>query len=89
MRAVARGLVTALSKPVLLAQYAVALLAMGSFVALYNAAGFRLTGDPLNLSPAISSLVFLAYATGSVSSAAAGRLVRGSAVITRWSARCC
>ncbi|MGW3958804.1 MFS transporter [Amycolatopsis sp. NPDC005003] len=69
------GLVTALSKPVLLAQYGVALLAMGSFVALYNAAGFRLTGSPLDLSPAIASLVFLAYATGSVSSAAAGRLV--------------
>ncbi|MBE1498590.1 YNFM family putative membrane transporter [Amycolatopsis lexingtonensis] len=75
LRAVAQGLVTALRKPVLLAQYAVALLAMGSFVALYNAAGFRLTGDPLDLSPAIASLVFLAYATGSVSSAAAGRLV--------------
>jgi YNFM family putative membrane transporter len=72
---VGRGLLTALSRPVLLAQYAVALLAMGSFVALYNAAGFRLTGDPLGLSPAIASLVFLAYATGSVSSAAAGRLV--------------
>lgn len=75
LRSVARGLVTAVSKPVLLAQYAVALLAMGSFVALYNAAGFRLTGEPLNLTPAIASLVFLAYATGSVSSAAAGRLV--------------
>jgi YNFM family putative membrane transporter len=74
-RDVARGLVTALSKPVLLAQYGVALLAMGAFVALYNAAGFRLTGHPLDLSPAIASLVFLAYATGSVSSAAAGRLV--------------
>ncbi len=74
LRDVRRGLVTALSKPVLLAQYGVALLAMGSFVALYNAAGFRLTGD-LRLSPAIASLVFLAYATGSVSSAAAGRLV--------------
>jgi YNFM family putative membrane transporter len=74
-KAVAAGLVTAVRRPVLLAQYAVALLAMGSFVALYNAAGFRLTGDPLNLSPAIASLVFLAYATGSVSSAAAGRLV--------------
>ncbi len=72
---VGRGLLTALSKPVLLAQYAVALLAMGSFVALYNAAGFRLTGTPLELSPAVASLVFLAYATGSVSSAAAGRLV--------------
>jgi YNFM family putative membrane transporter len=75
LKTVAAGLVTAVRRPVLLAQYAVALLAMGSFVALYNAAGFRLTGDPLNLSPAIASLVFLAYATGSVSSAAAGRLV--------------
>jgi MFS transporter, YNFM family, putative membrane transport protein len=75
VRDVTRGLVTALSKPVLLAQYAVAMLAMGSFVALYNAAGFRLTGQPLDLSPAIASLVFLAYASGSVSSAAAGRLV--------------
>ncbi|MEU0536502.1 MFS transporter [Amycolatopsis tolypomycina] len=72
---VGRGLLTALSRPVLLAQYGVALLAMGSFVALYNAAGFRLTGAPLELSPAVASLVFLAYATGSVSSAAAGRLV--------------
>ncbi|MFG1644817.1 MFS transporter [Amycolatopsis sp. NPDC049252] len=75
LKAVAAGLLTAVRRPVLLAQYAVALLAMGSFVALYNAAGFRLTGDPLNLSPAIASLVFLAYASGSVSSAAAGRLV--------------
>ncbi|WP_328613807.1 MFS transporter [Amycolatopsis sp. NBC_00355] len=75
LKVVAAGLVTAVRRPVLLAQYAVALLAMGSFVALYNAAGFRLTGDPLDLSPAIASLVFLAYATGSVSSAAAGRLV--------------
>jgi YNFM family putative membrane transporter len=75
LKAVATGLVTALRRRVLLTQYAVALLAMGSFVALYNAAGFRLTGEPLNLSPAIASLVFLAYATGSVSSAAAGRLV--------------
>ncbi len=73
--AVMAGLVTALRQPILLAQYAVALLAMGSFVALYNAAGFRLAGAPLSLSPAIASLVFLAYATGSVSSAAAGRLV--------------
>ncbi|MFC4082379.1 MFS transporter [Amycolatopsis samaneae] len=75
LRQVASGLATAVRRPVLLAQYAVALLAMGSFVALYNAAGFRLTGEPLDLSPAIASLVFLAYAMGSVSSAAAGRLV--------------
>ncbi|MDT8909426.1 MFS transporter [Amycolatopsis sp. PS_44_ISF1] len=73
LRDVGAGLLAAVRKPVLLAQYAVALLAMGSFVALYNAAGFRLTGAPLNLSPAIASLVFLAYALGSISSAMAGR----------------
>lgn len=74
-RAVLTGLAAAVSKPVLLAQYAVALLAMGSFVALYNAAGFRLTGEPLGLSPAVASLVFLAYAMGAVSSATAARLI--------------
>jgi YNFM family putative membrane transporter len=75
LRDVVVGVGAALGKPVLLAQYAVALLAMGSFVAMYNAAGFRLTGSPLNLSPAIASLVFLAYAMGSASSATVGRLV--------------
>ncbi|WP_372449009.1 MFS transporter [Qaidamihabitans albus] len=69
------GIAVAVRQPVLLAQYAVALLAMGSFVALYNAAGFRLTGAPLALSPAVASLVFLAYAMGAVSSATAGQLV--------------
>lgn len=74
LRDVGTGLLLAVRRPVLLVQYAVALLAMGSFVALYNAAGFRLTGSPLNLSPAIASLVFLSYALGSVSSATANRL---------------
>ncbi|MTD55033.1 MFS transporter [Amycolatopsis sp. RM579] len=69
------GIGMAVQKPILLAQYTVALLAMGSFVAVYNAVGFRLTGSPLNLSPAIASLVFLAYAIGSVSSATVGRTV--------------
>lgn len=69
------GISTALRSPVLLAQYFVALLSMGAFVALYNAATFRLTGEPLSLAPAIASLVFLAYAMGAVSSSLAGRLV--------------
>lgn len=73
VREVCVGVVHALREPVLLAQYTVGMLAMGSFVALYNAAGFRLTGE-LHLSEAIASLIFLAYATGSVSSALAGRL---------------
>lgn len=74
LRDIGVGLLSVVRRPVLLAQYAVALLAMGAFVALYNAAGFRLTGEPLNLSPAIASLVFVSYALGSVSSATANRL---------------
>jgi YNFM family putative membrane transporter len=74
-RGLTSGVGASLRVPVLLVQYSVALLAMGSFVALYNAAGFRLTGAPLGLSPAIASLVFLAYALGAVSSVTAGRLV--------------
>jgi YNFM family putative membrane transporter len=75
LREVVAGLGAAVKGRTLLAQYAVGMLAMGSFVALYNAAGFRLTGEPLGLSPAIASLVFLAYALGSVSSSMAGRLI--------------
>jgi MFS transporter, YNFM family, putative membrane transport protein len=73
LRRTGAGLVAALSDRVLLAQYAIGALAMSSFVALYNAAGFRLTGPPLGLPPAVASLIFLAYAVGGVSSALAGR----------------
>ncbi|KAA2264105.1 MFS transporter [Solihabitans fulvus] len=68
------GLRAAVSDPVLLAQYAVGALAMGSFVALYNVIGFRLAAPPLSLSPSVASLVFLAYAVGGVCSALAGRV---------------
>lgn len=65
---------------------AVGALAMGAFVALYNAAGFRLAAPPLALAPAAASLVFLSYAMGTVSSAAAGRLAgrfgRTAALVT-------
>ncbi|GDY29986.1 MFS transporter [Gandjariella thermophila] len=74
LRRTGAGLLAALSDRVLLAQYAIGALAMSSFVALYNAAGFRLTAPPLDLPPAVASLVFLAYAIGGVSSALAGRL---------------
>jgi YNFM family putative membrane transporter len=75
LREVIAGVGAAVRRPILLAQYGVAMLAMGSFVALYNAAGFRLTEQPLGLAPAIASLIFLAYAMGSVSSATAGKLI--------------
>ncbi|MFC4004258.1 MFS transporter [Prauserella oleivorans] len=75
LRGVVAGLGVAVRDPLLVAQYAVAMLGMGSFVALYNVAGFRLTGQPLNLSTAVASLVFLAYAVGTLASASSGRLV--------------
>lgn len=46
---------------------------MGGFVAVYNYLGFRLSGPPFDLPPALLGLVFLAYLAGTVASAAAGR----------------
>jgi MFS transporter, YNFM family, putative membrane transport protein len=52
----------------------VAFLLMGGFVACYNYLTFRLEGGPLHLSTALTSLMFLAYLAGTVSSPLAGRL---------------
>ncbi|MBV8933755.1 MAG: MFS transporter [Kutzneria sp.] len=68
------GIHAALRTPILLAQYAIAALAMGSFVALYNAIGFRLTLRPLSVPQGPASLIFLAYLVGGICSATAGRL---------------
>ena len=51
-----------------------AALPMGTFVAVYNALGFRLHGPPYRLSEGAIAAVFLVYPLGSVSSALAGRL---------------
>jgi YNFM family putative membrane transporter len=53
---------------------ACAFLLMGGFVACYNYLTFRLEGAPLRLSTAATSLLFLAYLAGTVSSPLAGRL---------------
>ncbi len=66
---------TAVRTPVLLAQYVVAFIAMGAFVAMYNSIGFRLVERPFALSAAAVSLLFLCYALGAVSSVTAGFLV--------------
>ncbi len=47
-------------------------LLMGSFVTLYNYAGFRLQAPPYGLNQAQSGAVFSLYATGTLASAAAG-----------------
>jgi MFS transporter, YNFM family, putative membrane transport protein len=73
-RPLARQLADAVTDPVLLGLYAVAALLMGGFVAVYNAATFRLEAPPYALPPTLAALVFVTYLLGSVSSAAAGEL---------------
>jgi len=69
-----RGLRAALHDRVLFCLYAIAALAVGAFISLYNAIGFRLAAPPLELPARLAALVFLAYAAGGVCSAVAGRL---------------
>ncbi|HWS34537.1 MAG TPA: MFS transporter [Actinoplanes sp.] len=64
----------AFTDPALLSLYGIGALAMGAFVAVYNAMGFRLTSAPFLLGAGAAGLVFLVYPAGTVSSAIAGRL---------------
>src|SRR5690606_12527282 len=56
--------------------FAAAVLLMGSFVTLYNYAGFRLALPPFTLSQAAISSIFVVYLLGSISSAWAGGLAQ-------------
>jgi YNFM family putative membrane transporter len=69
-----RQLAAGFTDPALLALYGMAALLMGGFVAVYNAGTFRLESAPYSLTPALASLVFLAYLLGSASSPTAGWL---------------
>jgi len=69
-----RGIVVNLRDPRTLVLYGQAALLMGGFVAIYNYLGFRLERAPFGLPVAISSLIFLAYLAGTVSSRVAGGL---------------
>jgi YNFM family putative membrane transporter len=64
-----------LRDPGLLCLYALAFLAMGGFVSLYNYIGFRLLDAPYRLSQFNVSLIFLVYLLGSFSSGVVGALV--------------
>lgn len=64
----------ALTDPGLLALYGIGGCAMGAFIAVSNALGFRLAGAPFDLGLGAASLVFLVYPIGSLSAALAGRL---------------
>jgi YNFM family putative membrane transporter len=54
--------------------FAVAFLAMGGFVTLYNYAGFRLLAPPYHLSQTAAGLIFTVYLFGVAASAGAGWL---------------
>jgi len=52
--------------------FAIGFLVMGSFVAIYNYAGFLLTGPTYGLSQAAAGAIFLVYLFGMVASSVAG-----------------
>jgi YNFM family putative membrane transporter len=64
----------AFTDPALLGLYAIGACAMGAFVAVYNATGFRLTSAPFGLGAGAAGTVFLVYPVGTISSALSGRL---------------
>ncbi|GIF40327.1 MFS transporter [Actinoplanes xinjiangensis] len=64
----------AFTDPALLSLYGIGAVAMGAFVAVYNAMGFRLTSEPFALGAAAAGAVFLVYPAGTLSSAVSGRL---------------
>ncbi|WP_199549197.1 MFS transporter [Streptomyces sp. N35] len=64
-----------LSNPLLVRLYAIGALFMTVFGAVYTVIGYRLVGEPFNLPQGIVGSVFLVYLVGTVSSAAAGKLV--------------
>jgi len=63
-----------LTKPGLAMLFAVAFLAMGAFVSVYNYVGFRLAAPPYRLGQAQIGLIFLVYLIGMAASSWAGAL---------------
>ncbi|MFC8080833.1 MFS transporter [Streptomyces sp. NPDC057307] len=64
-----------LADPLLRRLYAIGALFMTVFGAVYTAIGFRLVEAPFNLPQGVVGSIFLVYLVGTVSSAAAGKLV--------------
>lgn len=62
------------TEPGLLRLNAIGALLMGTFVAVYNGLGFRLSAAPFHLGQTALAAVFLVYPIGSASSAWSGRL---------------
>lgn len=64
-----------LRNPRLVVLYAQGFLLMGGFVATYNYLAFRLENAPFHMPVGLTSLLFLAYLAGTVSSRVAGGMV--------------
>ncbi|WP_329306427.1 MFS transporter [Streptomyces sp. NBC_01260] len=74
-KALARTVGGHLADPLLRRLYAIGALFMTVFGAVYTVIGYRLVQAPFNLPQGIVGSIFLVYLVGTVSSAAAGRLV--------------
>ncbi|MFI9355901.1 MFS transporter [Streptomyces lydicus] len=74
-RALARTLAGHLADPLLRRLYGIGALFMTVFGAVYTVIGYRLVAEPFNLPQGIVGSIFVIYLVGTVSSAAAGKLV--------------
>ena len=73
-RALARTVSGHLRNPLLARLFALGLLFMSVFGAVYNVMGYRLVAEPFGLSPGMVGLIFVVYLVGTATSAGAGRL---------------
>ncbi|RKN46897.1 MFS transporter [Streptomyces hoynatensis] len=71
-RLVLRTVQDHLARPLLLRLYAIGMLLMAAFSAVYTVVGFRLTEAPFHLSAGLAGSVFVIYLVGTGSSAATG-----------------
>lgn len=74
-----------LSQPRMAGLFAVAFLAMGAFVSVYNYVGFRLAAAPYGLGQAQIGLIFLIYLVGMAASSWAGALADRFGRARSWS----
>ncbi len=74
-KALARTVAGHLADPLLVRLYAIGALFMTVFGAVYTVIGYRLVEEPFSLPQGVIGSIFLVYLVGTVSSAAAGRLV--------------
>ncbi|MEV0091972.1 MFS transporter [Streptomyces sp. NPDC050738] len=74
-RALGRTVAMHLADPLLRRLYAIGALFMTVFGAVYTVIGYRLVAEPFNLPQGLVGSIFLVYLVGTVSSAAAGKLV--------------